>query len=221
MNLTIDLHERYCGIAKTGAGKTELFKYLLRIAAEKVPVCIIDPKEQWLGDYPIWETDKRKPGTVDKPHLVDVFNPKFHVQVLQPDELGSGDERLEKFCFDLLKTRNRVIYFDETEGIATANMVPPGIRRIWKTGRSKGIAAWVATQTPSGIPKIFKSQADKFFTLQVGREDIELAAMIGHALKEEIADLRPYEFYFYDAKDPEMDTAEWNPPVPYKEKKAS
>lgn len=219
--LTIDVHERACILGKTGSGKTEWAKYMLRLVSQKMPVIIIDPKEQWLGDYPTWETDKKQKGTIDKPWLIDEFNPKKWVQVLQPDELGSGDDRLEKLCHDLLQHRNRFIYFDETEGLCTAHQVPQGIRRIWKTGRSKGIGAWVATQTPSGIPRIFKSQADKFFTFQVGREDVELAATIGSALKEEVAELDPFEYLFYDTKDKDMDGAIWQPPIPFKEKRKS
>ncbi len=220
MKLTIDAHERYCILGRTGSGKTEWAKYMLRLISEKMPVVVVDIKEQWLGDFPKWETDRRKPGTIDKPHLVSKFNPKFHVQCIQPDEAGSGDDSLEKFCFDLLKTRNRFIYFDETEGIATANVVSPGIRRIWKTGRSKGIGAWVSTQTVSGIPRIFKSQADKFVTFQVGHEDIDMAAAIGHASKEEIRDLDPFEYFFYDTKSKDMNgVAEWQPPIPFKEHK--
>lgn len=221
MKLTVDAHERWCILGKTGSGKTEFAKYMLRLVAQKMPVVIIDVKEQWLGDYPEWETDKKQRGTIDKPWLVDEFDPKKWVQVLQPDELGSGDDRLEKLCYDMLKTRNRFIYFDETEGIATANMVPAGIRRIWKTGRSKGIGAWVATQTPSGIPRIFKSQADKFFTFMVGDEDVELASIIGHAGKDEVSELNPFEYYFYDTKDRDMRAAVWQPPIPFKERKPS
>jgi hypothetical protein len=222
VKLTIDAHERYIILGRTGSGKTEWAKYMLRLISKHMPVVIVDIKEQWLGDYPKWETDRRKPGTVDKPHLVDTFHPKLHVQCIQPDEHGSGDTKLETFCFALLKTRNRFIYFDETEGIATAHMVPAGVRRIWKTGRSKGIGAWVATQTPSGIPRIFKSQADKFVTFQVGEEDIDIAAAIGHAAREEIRGLAPFEYFFYDTKSQDMNgVAQWQPPIPFKKKRST
>ncbi len=217
MKLTIDPHERWCILGKTGCGKTQWAKYMLRIVAEKLPVIIVDPKEHWLGDFPVWETERKKPGTIDKPHLVHAFNPKFHVQCIQPDE--EEPENLDKFCLELLKLRNRFIYFDETEGLCTANHVPLGIRRIWKTGRSKGIGAWVATQTPSGIPKIFKSQADKFVTFNVGAEDVDLASVIGHATKEDVKALRDFEYLFYDTKAHDMELAEWQPPIPFKEKK--
>ena len=218
MKFTVDPHERWSIIGRTGSGKTEWARFMLREVAKKMPVIIIDPKEHWLGDNPIWETNKRKPGTMDKPHLTRVYNPKWHVQVFQPDEEEDIGE-LDKFCFEVLKFRNRFMYFDETEGICDAHHVPKGIRRVWKTGRSKGIGAWVSTQTPSGIPRIFKSQADKFVTFTVGAEDVDVAALIGHALKEDLKLLRDFEYLFYDTKNHEMPVAEWNPPIPWKPKK--
>lgn len=217
---TIDAHERVNIIGKTGCGKTEWAKYMLREIAKIFPVVIIDPKEHWLGDYPVWETDRRKPGTIDKPHLVRQFNPKFHVQVYQPDE-EDDLHGLDKFCIAILKKRNFFVYFDETEGICTANHVPKGIRLVWKTGRAKGIGAWVSTQTPTGIPRIFKSQADKFITMAVGAEDVDIAALIGHALRSDVAVLRDWEWLLYDTKDHEQTVAEWYPPVPIKKKKAA
>lgn len=215
MKVTIDPSERWILLGKTGSGKTEYAKYMLRIIQQKMPVVIVDPKEFWLGKHPIWETRKKNPGNIDKPHLVDKFNPKLWVQCYQPDE-EDGIEELNQFCFQVLKFGNRFIYFDETEGIATAHTVPAGIRKLWKTGRSKGIGAWASTQVPTGIPKIFKSQAEKFVVFKVGAEDVDLAASIGHALKEEVAALGKYEYLFYDSGS--MDRAIHQMPVPYKEK---
>ena len=217
--IVIDPSERWIIVSKTGGGKTELAKYFLRIVAKAMPVVIVDPNELWLGrgKHPIWETDRKKPGTIDKPHLIDKFNPKWHVQCLQPDVDGTeADERLERLCYDVLKAEDHFMYFDESEGIATATSVPRYIRRIWKTGRAHGIGAWVSTQAPKGIPKIFKSQAEKFIALKVGDEDVDTVAALVHADKEEVAGLGEYEWLYYDNKT--MDHAEWQPPVPYEEK---
>jgi hypothetical protein len=222
MQLTIDPSERAIVVAKTGAGKTEWVKCMLREVEKVMPVVIIDPKELWLGKgkggRPEDGAQKKELGTVDKPRLIEEFNPKWHVQLLQPDVDGSADDpRLAKLCYDLFKHGgNRFIYFDETEGIATATHVPAYIRKIWKTGRAHNIGAWVATQAPKGIPRIFKSQAEKFIVLKVGEEDVETAAALVHAAKEEVAGLGRYEWLFYDANS--MDFAEWNPPIPYKGK---
>jgi energy-coupling factor transporter ATP-binding protein EcfA2 len=219
--IVIDPSERWIIVAKTGAGKTEFAKYMLRMVEKHMPVVIVDPKEFWLGKHPQWEEERKKPGTIDKPHLVNEFHPEWRVQVLQIDGDDQEDDRLEKMCNAVLKRQHQsgsgpiMMYFDETEDIATASFVPKHIRRVWKTGRALGLAAWVSTQAPKGIPKIFKSQAEKFVAMQVGDEDVEFVAPLVHAEKEEVAQLGNYEWLFYDTKT--MQHAEWHPAVPYQE----
>jgi energy-coupling factor transporter ATP-binding protein EcfA2 len=212
--IIIDPSERWLILGKTGSGKTEFAKYMLRKISRRMPVVVIDPKGFWLGKHPDWETRKREPGTVDKPHLVDTFNSRWRVQCLQPDT--EEDERLEKLCFDILKHGDIFIYFDEVDGIATANNVPLHIRKIWKTGRALGVGAWAATQVPLGIPKLFKSQAEKFVVFKVGEEDVDLASQLVHTSRHMVQSLKKYEYLFYDSGT--MDTAVLMPPIPYKGK---
>ena len=219
--ITIDPSERLLILAKTGGGKTEWAKHMLRIVEKSMPVVIIDPNELWLGrgkgGRPEDWAQKKEKGTVDKPRLIDAFNPKWHVQCLQPDVDGTDeDPRLAKLCYDILKHGNVFVYFDESEGIATATMVPRYIRRLWKTGRAHNVGCWVSTQAPKGIPRIFKSQAEKFVVFKVGDEDVDFAAALVHAAKEEVAGLGKYEWLFYDNKT--MDMAEWNAPIPLLER---
>lgn len=220
MQIKIDPSERWLILGKTGSGKTEYVKYMLRIIEKSMPVVIIDPKELWLGKgkgrKEDWESDKKKPGTIDRPHLINSFNPKWHVQCLQPDVDGAEeDERLISVCNAVFERGNTFVYFDESEGIATATQVPKYVRRLWKTGRAHNIGCWVSTQAPKGIPRIFKSQAEKFVVMKVGVEDIKFSAELVHAMEEEVAELGRFEWLFYD--NTEMDSAVWNPPIPYKE----
>jgi DNA helicase HerA-like ATPase len=214
MKLVIDPSERWLILGKTGSGKTEWAKYMLRIVSQKMPVVIIDPKRYWLGKFPQWEKDRRMPGTVDKPHLVEKFNLKFRVQCLQTRE--KDDPKLEALCREVLKRGNIFIYFDETANIATATHVPDFIEDLWKMGRAKAVGAWVSTQVPSGIPRLFKSQAEKFVVMRVGKQDIDLAAELAEAEKEEVRSLKRFEWLYYDT---DMDGAEWQPPIPYKERR--
>lgn len=217
--IRIDPSERWLILAKTGAGKTEYVKYLLRMVAKQYPVIIVDPKELWLGKgkgrKPSDWANKKEPGTIDKPHLVNEFNPKWHVQCIQPDD-DDEDGRLERLCNTILRRGDIFLFFDETEGLATATHVPKYIRRVWKTGRAWNIGAWAATQVPTGIPKLFKSQAEHFIVMKVGEEDKELASSLVHVPEEEVTALKRYEWIYYNT---DMDMGEWHPPIPYKEKK--
>jgi len=211
--MKIDPSERWLLVGKTGSGKTELAKYLLREVAKKWPVVIVDPNMIWLGkgkgkDKKDWAQGKED-GTIDKPHLVRVFNPKYHVQLIQPDE--EELEELEKMCYEILKRGNTFIYFDETEGIATATHVPKFIRVLWKRGRAHKIGAWASTQVPTGIPKLFKSQSEHRVGLKVGEEDAELVSSIVHVPIEEVESLSRFEWIYYNH---DMDHGEWHPPIP-------
>lgn len=194
-------------MGKTGSGKTEWEKFLLRRIARVMPVVIVDPKMFWLGESPVWASGKSV-GTVDSPRLVKNFNPKYWVQVIQPDEY---DTKFERFLNALLKNKYIFTCLDETDGLCTSTSVPMGIRKVWKQGRVLKVGASAGSQTYSGIPKIFKSQAEKFVLFRVGDEDIEDAAHLVHTLPEEVANLGPYEYIYYD--NTQMDHGLWMPPI--------
>jgi hypothetical protein len=216
--MKIDPSERWLLLAKTGSGKTEIAKYLLREVAKVWPVVIVDPNELWLGKgkggrASEW-AGRKEEGTIDKPHLITQFNPKWRVQCIQPDEDDLSG--LEKLCYQLMRAEDRFIYFDETEGIATATQVPRFIRVLWKRGRAHNIGAWASTQVPTGIPRLFKSQSEHRIVLKVGEEDAKLASSIVHVPEEEVNALKRYEWIYYNT---DMDTGEWHPPIPYKKRK--
>lgn len=218
MTIQIDPSERWLFVAKTGSGKTELAKYFLRPITKKWPIVIVDPNWIWLGKgkgkrKEEWAS-KKEPGTIDKPHLVTSFNPKFHVQLIQPDEDEIGD--LEKLSYELMKVGDHFVYFDETEGIATATSVPKYLRVLIKRGRAHNIGTWFATQVPTGIPKILKSQSEHHVVLKVGEEDAPLCAELVHVPVQDVIKLKPYEWIHYNIH---MDHGEWHAPIPYKERK--
>lgn len=214
--MRIDPSDRWIIIGKTGSGKTEFCKYLLREVARKWPIVIIDPKELWLGKgkgrkASDWAQGKEI-GTVDKPHLIDKFNPKYRVQCIQPDDMDE-DHRLARLCYTLLKRGDIFLFFDETEGLATATTVPAYMRKVWKTGRAWNIGTWACTQTPSGIPRIFKSQAEHFVVFKVGEQDAEIAADLVKVTEDEIKRLKRYYYYYYNT---DMERGELHPPIPLK-----
>jgi hypothetical protein len=194
-------------MGKTGSGKTEYMKWFLRRVSEKMPVVIIDPKFFWLGDNPVWATEKEI-GTVDKPHLVKRFNPKLRVQVYQSRHYDAG---LDRFLKAVFKHKNIYVYIDENAGIATATSIGEGLDMIWRMGRSMGIGAADGSQTFRRIPDIFKSQAEKFILFKVGRGDAKDAATLVNVEEEDVRSLGKYEYIFYDNQ--EMDYGEWMPPL--------
>ncbi len=211
MRLTVKPSERWIFIGKTGSGKTIYSKFLLRPISAKMQVLIIDIKNAWLGDNPVWEKNRNKPGTVDLPHLVKKFNPKFQVQVIQPIKY---DEDLEKSLDHVLKHRNVFVHIDDTAGLCTANSVPDGINRIWTQGRALGVGATVGSQTYNRIPSVFRTQAEKFLAFKVGKDDAKDVADLVNVTEDEIRNLGEFEYFYYDVH---MDTGLWMPPLKLEE----
>jgi len=179
-------------------------------------VAIVDPKHFWLGDDPIWEEDKRKPGTIDRPHLTKVFNPKWQVQVFQPLEY---DKKLDKFLKDILKEKRVWTHIDDTAGLCTASSVPDGINRVWTQGRALRVGASVGSQTYNRIPTIFRSQAEKFWVGIVGKDDIKDAANLVNVEPFEVENLDTWEYIWYDNTC--MRQGLWCPPIKFEEPKVA
>lgn len=211
MNLDINGDERITLFGATGNGKTEYAKWLLREINKVMRVVIIDVKNDWFKQIDRWGKGKEQ-GTMDRPRLVTKFNAHYLTQVYQADEY---DSNLERFFLDILKTGYTFIYIDETEGLCTANSVPLGIRRIWKQGRSLNVPAMVSSQTYSGIPRIFKTQAQKFIAFKVGDEDASDIALKMHIEEVDMLDLKKWEYFFFDSGQDECQEwgGIWCPPL--------
>lgn len=208
--------ERITLFGSTGSGKTKWAIWLLSQISQRMRVVIIDVKMDWFKHIERWGKGKEQ-GTMDKPRLVTRFNPNYLVQVYQAEEY---DSQLERFLLDILRHGYTFLYIDETEGLCTANSVPLGIRRIWKQGRSLSVPAMVSSQTYSGIPKIFKTQAQKFVGFKVGEEDASDIAQKLHIEEVEALSQELWEYYFYDNTKKEflLNGGKYYPPLDLGEK---
>lgn len=195
MIFDINGDERLTLFGATGSGKTEFAKWLLREINMKMRVVIIDVKNDWFKQVQRWAKG-REQGSMEKPRLVTRFNSHYLTQVYQADEY---DSRLEKFFLDILKEGYTFVYIDETEGLCTANSVPLAIRKIWKQGRSLHVPAMVSSQTYTGIPRIFKTQAQKFIAFKVGDEDAPDIAIKMHIEEADMLEMKIWEYFFYDS----------------------
>lgn len=200
--------ERWLTMGATGSGKTIFNKYLLREISKKMQVVIVDEKNFWLGDNPVWEENKKLPGTVDKPHLIRKFNPDWRVQVFQSD---GYDSDLDRLCKDILKARDVYFYIDDNDGLCNSHTVPIGLSKIWKQGRALRIGASDSTQTYKNIPSMFRTQAEKFVVFQVGIDDIEDAANLVNVPPEDVENLGEWEYIYLDKKT--MRQGLWFPPL--------
>lgn len=220
MKINIDPSHRWLFLGATGTGKSEGAKYFLRKVAGRYPVVIVDPKEFWLGRNPKW-AGRREPGTIDKPRLVEKFNEKLGVQCYQPDVPGGDGPLLDEFCYRILdygrKKGGIFVYFDECDGIATANVIPRGLSALWKKGRALEVGAWIGNQTATGIPKIFKSQAETWVVFDVpDPDDRKLIATSTASPHVEVERLPKFHYWYFHRHD--LHEAVHMPPLDIKNK---
>lgn len=220
--IRINPSERAIILGRTGSGKTEWVKAMLRAMSKTYPIVIIDPKADWLGTFPMWEEKKRNPGTVDKPHLTTAFNPKFHVQCMQLNMTRTPVE-LSQACMDILaygrKTRKGIfVYFDECTNIATSSNIPPGVADLWTMGRSLKVGAWIGNQRALRIPEIFKSQAEMFviFDLPGSKDRKDIAEYTHTPELEEMEQVPEFHYWYFHRKS--MRHAELRAPLELGEK---
>jgi len=217
--IRIDPSERLIALGRTGAGKTQWTKSMLRAVNKNYPIVIVDPKAFWLGRNPVW-AGKREKGTVDKPRLVTQFDKKIAdkrgVQLVQFDAINNLAD-LNKLCDDILeyaRTHGEIfVNFDECEGIATATKTPIGVNKLWKQGRGLGVGAWVGNQRSLGIPEIFKSQAEAFvvFDLPGERDRKDVAYYVHTPEVEAMETVPPFHYWYFHRK--LMRHAELMPPL--------
>lgn len=211
MDIEIKTSQRWLMMGPTRCGKTEFSKFMLRNIAKRMPVFIVDPKHLWLGDNPVWEIDKRKPGTVDKPHLVTRYNKKLWVQVIQP---VIYDDNLDKSFNDIIEQKYVYVHTDDNLGLCDANTVPMGFRKICQMGAALHIGFNDCAQTVERIPGIFKSQAENFVIFNMGQVPIEKlkeAANLANVTVDELQDLEEYEYILFQRG--KMKNGLWMPPL--------
>ena len=197
--------QRFIFIGKTESGKSYLARYLLKLFREAGwRIAIVDPKKAWQGKIeervPFGERGKLE--TVDSPVLVDKFDPRIRVQIIQPAVWGPD---IAKFCKDVMEYGNTIIYFDEITQLVNANSVPTDFKVLWTQGRWNNIGAWAGTQRPKNVPLDIKDQAEVWFVFRTTDDNDRM--VIGSYLPTDMhgeirTTILPYRyFWYYNDKD--------------------
>ena len=212
-SVTIDLRgsERWLFVGKTGSGKSYLARALLREMARRGwPIVIVDPSAFWMGKNPKWE--RNGPGTIEKPRLVTHFNPKLAVQLYVPSIPGWQDPGLDALMADCLTRGKLVLYFDETNGLVSANQFSPWFARVVTQGRKHELAVWAATQRPTRVPEILLSQAENWAIFRViAPQDRKRIAEYTGSKATAQQRLEPFYWFYWNQKD---DDATLMAPIP-------
>ena len=176
--MKIQPDEHVCLIGTTGSGKTELSRFLLANSNRTV---VLDPKCEFKlegfsrgWDLPLFSSDIRR---IVKPRRTD-------------------DKRMASVVMQCWRRKNVVIYVDELATISEFfEYTEDALTEVMRTGRSRKVTVWTATQRPRNVPKLFMTESRVFivFSLASADDRHHVAGFIG----DEVEDPIPLHAFWY------------------------
>lgn len=158
-------------LGMTGGGKTVLADYLLTGLDRGI---VVDPKNEF-----------RKEGWL-RSFTLDPYYKTFRL-VWVPRR--SDDRKLAGLLRRAWKRRNLTVYVDELQSLT--DFFPAStetLSDVIRTGRSRKVSVWIATQRPAWVPRWFLSESrHKFvFTLLDKADRRRAAEVVGDAAMEPV-----------------------------------
>lgn len=183
VTLRIKNDEHVIGVGTTGCGKTELFRHITTASRR---IVALDPKHEL--DYADFDYGWGLP----------IFAREVRT-IVRPEP--SDDERMARLVMECYRRRDMRIYVDELETLCDAYPITESaLARVARTGRSRRVTLWSATQRPRLIPNVFKteSRVRLVFTLDHPDDRAHIAGFIGPEAEE------PIDLYTFWYKRPGM-----------------
>lgn len=177
--------DRACFFGKTGTGKTTLIRRILSTANRWV---ILDPKHEFPADAPI----------------VSHFNKKLPRQIIRvapsKTELSEWYDAIDEVWDD----GNRILVIDEGTLInPSTTRISPSLGKAIRTGRSRNLGVWFASQRPKDIPSAVFTEAEHFFLFRLTwKKDREkVLTFTSDILGQAHESLRGHDFLYYNVSD--------------------
>jgi len=171
--------EHACILGCTGSGKTILSEFLL---SDMNRAIVVDPKLEfklpgYTRRFSLWPWEKE---------FRLIWRPR-----------RSDDLKLAGLLRRAWKKKNLTIYVDELQSLT--DFFPQAtavLSDVIRTGRSRRVSVWTATQRPAWVPRWFLSESrHKFvFTLLDKADRLRASDVIGDAAKQ-MLDL--HDFYYH------------------------
>lgn len=153
--------------------------------------------------------------SLDRPKLVNAYDPGARVQIFQTWVWTEAlDDMIDKVLTRVTPDGQRgrvIIVFDELGGLASSNVVPWGLIRIYTQGRGKGVGAWAMFQGVKGYPTVIKKQTEIWFIFRITDEN-DRGDLYAYVHDPQVIDRKIPRRYFW-LYDDEWDTAMYFKPI--------
>lgn len=182
----IQADQRVCLFGRTGSGKTTLAKRILSSATFRWAA--LDPKH-----------DLSIPGIP----VVSKFNEDLDRQIIRvpfdENEYFAWDDAID----GVWENGNRILYVDETTLLTPPRSLRASLGRAIRTGRSRGVGVWCASQRPKDLPSAVFTEAEHFFVFQLTfKADREkVCSFTTDAISDALPKLRNHDYVYYNVKE--------------------
>lgn len=184
-------------LGRTGCGKTTLAKFLMNDQAK--PYSIVYDAKGMMNPVS-WQNHHFEYSF----KTIQEINPQEKPRIIyQPDFEASIDSNEQnEFFYWIYNRHNTRLYVDEAYSLLGGINPSRGLLACLSRGRERGISTIISSQRPARIPAVTLSEAEHYYIFQLSHpadkqrvEDITN----GKITSEDIEELQPYQFYYYDA----------------------
>lgn len=146
----------------------------------------LDPKHDLrIGDAPV----------------TDRFKPHLRRQIIRIPPYG-GDELLayDDAIWAIWERGHGILYVDETTMVMPSRVIRPAIGAAIRTGRSRGLGVWCASQRPKDLPSAVFTETEHFFVFQLNFESDreKVTSFTSDTLDEPLGRLRGHDFIYWN-----------------------
>lgn len=197
-------NDRVLFVGKTQSGKTYAAGLLLSGFERLI---VLDPKGL-LGDA------YRKRAGLYSWNLTDIDSPDGPAVARSLRDGGPGRLRIpvpthvddEEAYFDAwlgfaYRIQHVTVYIDEVMGVTSGTRPPRWLRLLYSRGAERNTGVWAATQLPTGIPRVIKTESDWYFLFRLTDPDDQdtMARKFGAIARRKL-DKRQF-FLYHDTMD--------------------
>jgi DNA helicase HerA-like ATPase len=178
-------NERVNLFGRTGSGKTTQARRLLTDASSRMTWVVLDAKH----DFYI-------PGV----KVTGAFSPRLRQQIVRIPPYEEEQLAYDDVIWRIWERGDSILYIDETTLVCPTRTLRPALGAAIRTGRSRGLGVWCASQRPKDLPSAIFTETEHFFVFQLNFEaDREkVVSFTSDGLYAPLSRIRGHDFVYWN-----------------------